>query len=59
MLVTELMFSNSFKQLDPPTVASLLSCFVAKEIRETNAPPQDEELKQAFLVLQKEAERVG
>lgn len=53
------MFSNSFKQLDPPTVASLLSCFVAKEIRETNAPPQDEELKQAFLVLQKEAERVG
>lgn len=59
VLVTELIFSNSFKQLDPNTVAALLSCFVAKEIRESSSSSGDDDLKRAFFMLQNEAERVA
>ncbi len=51
LLVTELIFSNSFKELEPSTVAALLSCFVAKEIREESSIPPDDDLKRAFYLL--------
>ncbi|CAD5205733.1 unnamed protein product [Bursaphelenchus okinawaensis] len=58
ILLTEMILSGVFKEMDPQDAAALLSCFVFEE-KTDKQPDLDEKLKNAFKTLVSHAKKVA
>ncbi|CAD5208438.1 unnamed protein product [Bursaphelenchus xylophilus] len=58
ILLTEMILSGVFKEMQPPDAAALLSCFVFEE-KTDKTPPLDDQLQGAFKTLITHAKKVA
>jgi len=59
VLVTELIFSNFFSDLDAHQIAAVMSCLVYTDNKSEGKPPKDDSLAIPFMKLQETAAKVA
>mmetsp|Transcript_14785 Transcript_14785/g.22931 ORF Transcript_14785/g.22931 Transcript_14785/m.22931 type:complete len:201 (+) Transcript_14785:1342-1944(+) len=59
LLVTELLFSGFFREMEPNQIAAVLSCLIYTDSKSEGQGPKEKELREPFIKFVKVAEEVA